>query len=133
MVPACAARRAGVAWARRSRGRTPMTTRPKTPTSPPPPPEVPAPTTDLRVRVRGDLPLQRIFTPKEADLVQAILAAIQQGASEGRAPVVQLRDNVEHGLQSLATLALALESYPSLKDRQTLAARERSFETLLTT
>jgi hypothetical protein len=88
----------------------------------------------FRVRVADDLPLSRIFTPREADLVQRILdlAGASGIAGESRA-LARLREVLDGGLRSLATIALALESYPSLREREVLADRERSFDTLLRT
>jgi hypothetical protein len=80
------------------------------------------------VRVQADLDLDRIFTGREAALVQRINAFFHGLPAQGQA--ASARGSFERGLRSLATLALAIESYPSLRDRTSLGGKERTPETL---
>ncbi len=80
------------------------------------------------VKISGLLPLERIFTPDEAALMRDLghyVDRIPNGYS------TDLRRALADGLRSLATMALALESYPSLRDHHRLGAKERSFGTLM--
>jgi hypothetical protein len=79
--------------------------------------------------VEGDLDLDRIFTAREAALVQRI-DAFFRSLPPSSATGVSARASFEGGLRSLATLALALESYPSLRDRSSLGGKERTPESL---
>jgi len=87
----------------------------------------PKPTPEV-VKVQGLLPLERIFTPDEVALVRD-LGHYAERAGNGYTD--DLRRALGEGLRSLATLALALESFPSLHDRHTLGQKERSFGTLM--
>ncbi len=81
------------------------------------------------VHVVGDLDLDRICTAREAGLVQRI-GRFFEALPASSPPGTTARLSFHQGLQSLATLALALESYPSLKDRSVLGGKERSPESL---
>jgi hypothetical protein len=76
------------------------------------------------------LTLERMFTSREADLVQRLLAFAHDDTS-GCGPDV-LRA-IEEGGRRLAALVLAMESYPSLLDVTTLGAKERSRDSLMRT
>lgn len=80
------------------------------------------------VDVKGALPLDRIFTPPEADLVRDLdaYARAERGAIGKDLPAA-----IDSGLQGLGSVALALESYPSLRSRHVLGTKERSPQTLL--
>ncbi len=82
------------------------------------------------VEVRGALPLDRIFTPSEVDLLEDVEDFAANHSNGWQKDFDRALDN---GLQNLARLALALESYPSLKDKHILGRKERSFETLMRT
>ena len=80
------------------------------------------------LKVQGLLTLERVFTPEEAALVRD-LESFAECADHGHAD--ELRTALVQGLQSLATITLALETYPSLREKHVLGGKERSFETLL--
>jgi hypothetical protein len=81
-----------------------------------------------RLRVYGDLTLPRIFTPREVGLVQRAHAFLEaQPESDAR---TSAREGLRAGLQSLASIALALETYPSLRESTRLGQKNRSLETL---
>jgi hypothetical protein len=94
------------------------------------PPSEAAGRPDRPVRVSGEIRLDQIFTQAEIDLVED-LRAFASGGAEPRAKDVERA--VEGGIYTLATMALSLSSYPSLKDRHVLGGKERSFETLMRT
>ncbi len=80
------------------------------------------------VEVKGSLGLDRIFTQAEAEVVKDLLSyANAAGDAFGR----DLDRALDSGLQGLGTIALALETYPSLRHRHVLGRKERSLETLL--
>jgi hypothetical protein len=95
----------------------------------------PAPTSESLTRhegerpieVHGSLTLGDVFTPPEADMVRTVRDFAQRAAGYTQ----DLERALDCGLQSLATLALALESYPSLKTRHVLGTKERSLDTLM--
>lgn len=95
----------------------------------------PAPTSDplaaadgeRRIEVHGTLTLDTVFTAAEAEVVRAVEAYAKRDRAFGK----DLHHALDTGLRSLATLALSLESYPSLKDRHVLGTKERSLDTLL--
>lgn len=75
-----------------------------------------------------DLTLGRIFTAREAHLVAKVKAYCV--GSEG--PCARdLGLALDRGFRSLGAIAIALESYPSMRERDTLGQRERSVETLM--
>jgi hypothetical protein len=85
------------------------------------------PGTQNVIRVQQDLPLERIFTPKEASLVQRVQAFVPEaGPYEG-----DIRRALDTGLNGLGAIALAYESYPSLRERRQLGTRVRSLESLM--
>ena len=100
--------------------------KPTSPSSDAPPTDHPTPTGE--VTVTGQLTLDQIFTPAEADLVRDISSRAEGGDEDWHQ---DLRLALQTGLQNLGRLTLALDSYPSLKDRQLLGRKERSFRTLL--
>ena len=69
-----------------------------------------------------------MFTPEEATLVRD-LEVFSQDNDHGYAE--DLRTALHQGLQSLAAITLALETYPSLRETHMLGGKERSFETLI--
>lgn len=81
--------------------------------------------TDDTIHVEGDLSLERVFPEAEADLVRTLAQAARAGGH------VDLQRALQSGLQNLGTLALALESYPPLKEDAILVGRFRSSETLI--
>ena len=75
-----------------------------------------------------DFQLDDIFAQREVE----VALALKEFADAYEGP--QRRDlhhAIDHGVKSLASIALALESYPSLRDKGTLGRRERSGETLM--
>lgn len=79
------------------------------------------------VTVHQDLALERIFTTREVPLVQQVQAfAPVAGPYEP-----DIRRALDTGLRGLAAIALAYESYPSLRERRQLGTRVRSLESLM--
>jgi hypothetical protein len=91
------------------------------------PPASPAARSEA-VSIHGELTLPRIFTSREVGLMRQV-AQFLAGLPEGEATTAA-REIHASGLRSLATLALALESYPSLRERKRLGDKDRSVETL---
>ncbi|MHC5010326.1 MAG: hypothetical protein ACYTG6_05160 [Planctomycetota bacterium] len=82
----------------------------------------------LTVKVSGTLTLDRIFTRTEERLVEKLIVFAEAGAGEqGR----DLKRTLDSGMQTLGSLALSLESYPSLKGSHRLGSKERSLKTLM--
>src|SRR5262245_13427488 len=79
------------------------------------------------VSVHQELPLERIFTPREVPLVQQVQAFV--GLAGEYAP--DLRRALDTGLKGLGAIALAIEAYPSLRERRQLGTRVRSLESLM--
>jgi hypothetical protein len=85
---------------------------------------------DRPVRVSGEVRLDQIFAPAEVALVERL----REFAGREAAPRAKdVERALEGGIYTLGALALSLSSYPSLKDRHVLGAKERSFETLMRT
>ena len=101
------------------------------PTPAPPSPSDPTPLAgrpENTVTVSEVLTLDRVITPPEAELMRD-LRAFAATNPEGLGP--ELLTALERGFVSLGTVALALESYPSLRDRHVLGGKERTFSTLM--
>lgn len=81
-----------------------------------------------RYAFREELPLDRIFTPREVGLWERLEAWSRD--PHGRV-TADLRRTLGPGLKGLAAIALALAAYPSLKARDSLGGKERSGETLM--
>jgi hypothetical protein len=80
------------------------------------------------VQVWGELTLERIFTEGEAALVRELRTFAKGWTGRYAA---DLADALETGFRTLAPQALALESYPSLKDPHVLGGRARTYESLM--
>jgi hypothetical protein len=76
----------------------------------------------------GSTTLDRIFTPREANLVQRLIAFADAGAGPFRGDLVRALDT---GLHGLGNIAEAIRSYPSLREKRFLGGRERSLTTLV--
>jgi hypothetical protein len=94
-----------------------------------PPALDPSPSLTKLVVIQGRLTLDRIFTPDEARLVEDV----ETFAGTSATYAADLKKALRRGLRNLGSIALALESYPSLRGRDVLGDKERSFETLLRT
>ncbi len=81
------------------------------------------------VSLRLDLPLERIFAPKEVALTQRVQKFLPVAGSY--AP--DLRRALVTGLNGLAGIVAAMEAYPSLRERRSLGTRVRSLESLMQT
>jgi hypothetical protein len=92
---------------------------------PDPPPDATAEGASL-FTLHEEFTLDRIFTPREARFVARI-----QGFARGPDSGPGLQKALDYGLRSLAAQALALESYPSLRDADKLGNKERSEATLM--
>ena len=92
---------------------------------PPPPGEVPASV----VTLQHELPLERILTAREVALTQRVQRFLPV-AGEVQADLQRALDT---GLRGLAGIVVAMEAYPSLRERRQLGTRVRSLESLMNT
>ncbi len=75
------------------------------------------------------LPLERIFTTREAGLVRRLQAFTDGGgAGPFQGDLVQA---METGIQGLGNIAEAIQTYPSLREKRSLGGKERSMQTLV--
>ncbi len=75
------------------------------------------------------IPIERIFTEREARLVRRLLAFAQgTGVGPFRGDLVKALDT---GFRGLGHIAEAIRTYPSLRETRTLGGRERSLQTLI--
>ncbi len=81
-----------------------------------------------RYSFREELPLDRIFTPREVRLMTRLQEWCRP---ESRGVAAELRRALGTGLKGLASIALSLAAYPSLRVKASLGGKERSGETLL--
>lgn len=81
------------------------------------------------VRVEQDLPLERIFTAREVALVQRV----QRFLPIAGPFTSDLARALDTGLRGLAAIVLAMEAYPSLREKRQLGTRVRSLESLMQT
>lgn len=79
------------------------------------------------VHIEEDLSLERVFTPREADLARRLDDWSRASDDDARS---QLRSVLAQGYRSLGSLALSLEALPSLRDTSRLGEHERSMQTL---
>lgn len=83
---------------------------------------------DPILHVHQDVALDRIFTAREETLVRRA----QEFAREGVPYAQDLKKALDTGLRGLGFIALAIETYPSLKEKRSLGGKERSFDSLIT-
>ena len=81
-----------------------------TPPEPEPGPAVPAPDEHL-FTLQEAFTLERMFTGREVELIRRLMGF---AADEGGPARAKLQDTLHKGFRRLATITLALESYPSL-------------------
>jgi hypothetical protein len=84
---------------------------------------------EARRRNRVALPVEEIFTAREADLVRRTMAFAESGqAGPFRTDLLRALDT---GIGGLGNIAEGIASYPSLRETRTLGGKERSLTTLV--
>jgi hypothetical protein len=81
------------------------------------------------VALQHELPLERILTAREVALTQRVQRFLPV-AGEVEA---DLKRALDTGLRGLAGIVVAMEAYPSLRERRQLGTRVRSLESLMNT
>ena len=81
------------------------------------------------VSFHQDLTLEHVFTSREVALVQRV----QKFLPVAGAYAADLRRALSTGFRGLGSIALAMESYPSLREKRQLGTRVRTLESLMQT